>query len=164
MILKRSAFAVLALSGLLVAIQARSGQAAPSGALAVVEGQTLDVKADKLDVDVDQGTASLEGNVRAQMGDLEVLCPKIDIKYDQAPRVRWARGSGGVKARVKGIQATSSVVVVDLAQRVVNLSGGVRLTRGRGWVEANRASIDLSTHKVTLHEVKGSIPVDPPAR
>jgi lipopolysaccharide transport protein LptA len=163
-ILRRSILAALALSGAVAALSALGGGAAQAGPLAVVEGQTLDVKADKLDVDVDKGTAVLEGNVRAQMGDLEVLCPKVDIKYDEAPRVRWARGSGGVKIRVKGIEANSSVVVVDLAKRVVNLSGGVRLSRGRGWVEANRASLDLQTHKVTLHEVKGSIPVEPPQR
>lgn len=164
MVRRASIVAALALAVSLAVLCEPPGAAAKAGPLAVVEGQSLDVKADKLDVDVDKGTATLEGNVRVALGDLEVLCPKVDIRYDQAPRVRWARGSGGVKARVKGIEATSSAVVVDLAKRVVNLSGGVRLTRGRGWVEANRASIDLSTHKVTLHEVKGSIPVEPPAR
>jgi lipopolysaccharide export system protein LptA len=156
--------ASVALVGALAALLTISGTPAQAGPLATVEGQSLDVKADKLDVDVDKGTATLEGNVRAAMGDLEVLSPKIEIKYDEAPRVRWARGSGGVKMRVKGIEAASNTVVVDLAKRVVNLSGGVRLTRGRGWVQADRASVDLATHKVTLHEVKGSIPVEPPAR
>jgi lipopolysaccharide export system protein LptA len=161
---RRNLVGAILLLGALAALVPSAGTDAHAGPLAVVEGQTLDVRADKLDLDVDKGTAVLEGSVRATMGDLEVLCPKIEVRYDEAPRVRWARGSGGVKARVKGIEATSNVVVVDLAARVVNLSGGVRLTRGRGWVEADRASIDLATHKVTLHEVKGSIPVEPPAR
>ena len=164
MIRRLRLFGFLALIGLFGAVVTAGGAPAQAGPLATVEGQSLDVKADKLDVDVDKGTATLEGNVRAAMGDLEVLCPKIDIKYDQAPRVRWARGTGGVKIRVKGIEAASNTVVVDLAKRVVNLSGGVRLTRGKGWVQADRASVDLSTHKVTLHEVKGSIPVEPPSR
>jgi lipopolysaccharide export system protein LptA len=160
----RTILGVMASVGVLGLALPMGGTPASAGPLAVVEGQSLDIKAAKLDVDVDKGTATLEGDVSATMGELEVLCPKIEIKYDQAPRVRWARGSGGVKARVKGIEAVSNVVVVDLAKRVVNLSGRVRLTRGRGWVEADRASIDLATHKVTLHEVKGSIPVEPPAR
>ncbi len=29
------------------------------------------------------------------------------IQYDQAPRVKWARATEGVKARVKGIEATA---------------------------------------------------------
>jgi lipopolysaccharide export system protein LptA len=159
-----SLLVVVASIGAMALALPMAGAPANAGPLAVVEGQSLDIKAAKLDVDVDKGTATLEGDVRATMGELEVLCPKIEIKYDQAPRVRWARGSGGVKARVKGIEASSNVVVVDLAKRVVNLSGRVKLMRGKGWVEADRASIDLATHKVTLHEVKGSIPVEPPAR
>lgn len=140
------------------------GSTAQAGPLAVVEGESLDIKADKLDVDIDKGSALLEGNVEAKMGELSVSCPKVEIRYDQAPRVRWARGSGGVRARVRGIDATAQSAVVDLAKREVTLSGGVRLARGRGWVEAGRATIDLSTRKVTLKEVKGSIPVEPPAR
>ncbi|MFO0566838.1 MAG: LptA/OstA family protein [Polyangiaceae bacterium] len=143
------------------------GPGAPSaqaGPLGVVEGEKLDVKAEKLDVDIEKGTALLEGNVEAKLGELTVTCPKVEIRYDQAPRVRWAKGSGGVRARVKGIDATASSVVVDLAKREVTLSGGVRLARGKGWIEAGKATIDLSTKKVTLQEVKGSIPVEPPAR
>jgi lipopolysaccharide export system protein LptA len=138
--------------------------AAQAGPLAVVEGESLDIKADKLDVDIDKGTALLDGNVVAKMGELTVSCPKVEIRYDQAPRVRWAKGSGGVHARVKGIDATANSVVLDLSKRQLSLSGGVRLARGKGWIEAGKATIDLSTRKVTLQEVKGSIPVEPPAR
>ena len=56
--------------------------------LAVVAGETLDVKADKLDVDIVKGTAVLEGGVRAKMGELEVLCPKVEIRYDKTPKMR----------------------------------------------------------------------------
>ncbi len=137
---------------------------ASAGPLAVVEGEKLDIKADKLDIDIDKGTALLDGNVEAKLGELSVTCPKVEIRYDQAPRVRWVKGSGGVRARVKGIDAVASSVVVDLAKREVTLTGGVRLARGKGWVEAGKATIDLSTKKLTLSEVKGSIPVEPPAR
>lgn len=132
--------------------------------LATVAGEALDVKADTLNVDIDKGEATLLGNVHARLGELSVVCPKVDIRYDQAPKVRWARGSGGVEARLKGIVAKAEVVQVDVAARRVDLSGGVRLTRGKGWVQAGRASIDIATHKVTLHEVEGSIPVEPPPR
>ena len=138
--------------------------AAQADPLAVIAGETLDVKADKLDVDIEKGTATLTGNVSAVMGDLSVTCPKVEIKYDEAPKVRWARGTGGVNANIKGIIAKAASVEVDVATRSVKLSGSVRLSRGKGWVEAERAVIDIATRKVTLHEVKGSIPVEPPAR
>jgi lipopolysaccharide export system protein LptA len=154
------AAAALAAAGLIVSLPGE----AHSDPLAVIAGETLDVKADKLAVDIDKGTAVLEGSVRAKMGELEVLCPKVEIRYDEAPKVRWARGSGGVRARLKGIEASASSFEVDVARRSVKLVGAVRLSRGRGWVTAESATIDLSTRKVTLNEVKGSIPVEPPAR
>jgi lipopolysaccharide transport protein LptA len=132
--------------------------------LAVIAGETLDVKADQLDVDIEKGTATLTGNVTAVMGELSVACPKVEIKYDEAPKVRWARGTGGVNANIKGIIAKAASVEVDVAKRSVKLVGAVRLSRGKGWVEAERAVVDIATRKVTLHEVKGSIPVEPPAR
>jgi len=132
--------------------------------LATIGGQVLDVKANKLDVDINRGRATLEGDVHATLGEVTVVCPKVELTYDEAPRVKWARGTGGVEARVQGVVARAAVVEVDVAKGKVDLSGGVRLTRGQGWVEAERASIDLSTYRVQLHEVKGSIPVKPPAR
>jgi lipopolysaccharide export system protein LptA len=78
--------------------------------------------------------------------------------------VRWAKGSGGVTAKLKGIEATASQFEVDVAHRTIKLSGSVKLSRGRGWVTADSAAIDINTRKVTLEDVKGSIPVQAPER
>ncbi len=161
-IVNRSIIAAAFIGAFLAALA--PGEAAPNGALAVVAGETLDLKADQLDVDIEKGTAVLTGNVVATMGELRIACPKVDIRYDEAPKVRWARCSGGVRAGIKGIDASANVVELDVARRRVQLSGGVRISRGKGWVQAERASIDVATMKVSLHEVQGSIPVEPPAR
>jgi lipopolysaccharide export system protein LptA len=132
---------------------------ANAGPLGVIEGQTLDIGADKLDVDIQKGTAILEGHVVASLADMHVECARIELKYDEAPNVRWARGSGGVTAKLKGIEATAAQFEVDVAHRSIKLSGGVKLSRGRGWITADTAAIDINTRKVTLEDVKGSIPV-----
>jgi lipopolysaccharide export system protein LptA len=151
-----------------VAGAALLGPALPSeaqaGPLAVVAGETLDVTADSLEVDMARGSAVLDGNVHAVLGDLQVDCDKVEVRYDEAPNVRWARGSGGVNARAKGFAATAAAVEVDIQRRNVRLEGSVRLTRGRGWVTADSATIDLNTRKVVLNDVKGSIPVQTPNR
>ena len=134
------------------------------GPLGVIGGEALDVMAEKLDVDVDRGTATLNGKVRAKLGELLVECPKVDIRYDSAPNVRFAKGTGGVRAAFRDIVAKAEAVEVDVAKRQLLLTGGVQLTRGRGWVKADRALIDLATRKVSLQAVTGSIPVEPPAR
>ena len=132
--------------------------------LAVVEGEALDVSADRLDVDVERGTALLQGNVSTRLGELEVHCPTVEIKYDKSPRVSFARGTGGVSAKLKGIDATASIVEFDATSRTVAFHGSVRLSRGRGWVTAEHATVDIASGKVSLQDVKGSIPVDPVKR
>ena len=141
-----------------------SAQSAHADPLAVVEGQSLDVRADHLDVDIAKGTAVLQGHVHAVLGELEVECGKIDVRYDEAPVVRYARGSNDVTVRLKGIEAKAAALEVDVARRSVRLQGGVKVSRGRGWVTAEAAQIDIATRHVTLDDVKGSIPVQAPAR
>jgi lipopolysaccharide export system protein LptA len=153
------------LVGVVLSPFALSGtEAAHADPLVVVAGQSLDVRADHLDVDIAKGTAVLQGNVHAVLGELEVECGKIDVRYDEAPVVRYARGSSDVTVRLKGIEAKAATLEVDVARRSVRLQGGVKVSRGRGWVTADAAQIDIATRHVTLDDVKGSIPVQAPAR
>lgn len=93
-----------ALIAILLSPLALSGShSAKADPLAVVEGQSLDVRADHLDVDIAKGTAVLQGHVHAVLGELEVECGKIDVRYDEAPVVRYARGLDDVTVRLKGI-------------------------------------------------------------
>src|SRR5262245_47692930 len=146
-----------------VGVLAFAGDRAPARAapLGMIEGHALDVTADRLDVDVEKGTAELRGNVTARLGELELRCPTVELRYDKSPRVSWARGKGGVTAKFRGIEAAASTVELDAAARSVVLSGSVRLARGRGWVTAEQATIDVPTGRVSLQDVRGSVPVDP---
>jgi lipopolysaccharide transport protein LptA len=123
----------------------------------------LDLRADSLEVDMARGTALLDGKVHATLGDLQVDCAKVEVRYDEAPNVRWARGTGGVNARARGFSATASSIEVDVGRRSVRLAGAVKLSRGKGWVTADTATIDLATRKIVLNDVEGSIPVKTPA-
>ena len=127
------------------------------------EGEALQMSADKLELDVEARTALLTGHVKVARGAMTLSCPRVDVRYDQVPHVTWAKGTGGVVAEVKGVRAEAPEVEVDLARRTMDLRGGVRLTRGEGWITAERASIDIATAKVTMSDVKGSIPVPKPA-
>jgi lipopolysaccharide export system protein LptA len=140
------------------------GYTAHAEPLAVIEGEQLDVATDKLEIDVEKGTALLTGNVTLKLGDLAVQCPTVELKYDRSPRVSWAKGTGGITAHLKGIEATAQVVEFDASSRTVGLHGSVKLSRGRGWITAEHATVDIGTGKVSLAEVKGSIPVDPVRR
>jgi lipopolysaccharide export system protein LptA len=122
-------------------------------------GDAVKLQAERLDIDVMTGEATLTGKVTLAKGELTVSCPRIDLRFDHAPHVTWARGSGGVTADVQGVHAEAPSVEIDLTRQVVELSGGVKLTRGQGWLTADSARIDVATAKVSLTQVKGGIPV-----
>jgi lipopolysaccharide export system protein LptA len=124
-----------------------------------VGGETVSLQAERLDIDVLAGEATLTGKVTLAKGDLTVNCPKIELRFDHAPHVTWARGSGGVTADVRGVHAEAPTVEFDLTKQILDLRGGVKLTRGQGWLAADSARIEIATAKVSLVQVKGSIPV-----
>jgi lipopolysaccharide transport protein LptA len=140
-----------------------TGLSARADPLVTLDGEAIDVSADRVDVDVEQGVAELRGAVTARVGDVELRCDLVELRYDRSPRVSWARGTGAVSVHVKGIEATAASVELDARTRTVTLAGSVRLSRGRGWMTAERAVLDLATNKVSLQGVKGSIPVEPRA-
>jgi lipopolysaccharide export system protein LptA len=122
-------------------------------------GEGVKLEAEQLDIDVLAGEATLTGKVTLAKGNLTVTCPRIDLRFDHAPHLTWARGSGGVAADVQGVHAEAPSVELDLVGQRVELSGGVRLTRGQGWLTADSARIDIATARVSLTQVKGGIPV-----
>jgi lipopolysaccharide export system protein LptA len=134
----------------------------PSSGAHLLPGDSIDVQADQLDVDIASGGATLTGNVSLTKGELRVGCPRVELKFDNTPRVTWAKGTGGVVASVHGVHAEAPEAELDLDKQVLDLHGGVRLSRGQGWLQADRALIEIATAKVTLMQVRGSIPV--PAR
>jgi len=124
-----------------------------------VGGGDVRIESERLEVDVSAGTAILTGAVSLAKGDLHVHCPRLDLRFDMSPHLTWARGSGGVVADVRGVHAEAPEVEFDLVRQSLELRGGVKLQRGQGWLQAERATIDVASGKVTATQIKGSIPV-----
>jgi lipopolysaccharide export system protein LptA len=135
-----------------------------SAPLVQIGAEVLDVTAKQLDVDLTKGVALLDGGVHVRLGELDVSCDRVDIRYDDAPMVRWAKGSGNVRASMRGVTATAQSLEVEIPERRVRLVGDVKISRGKGWVQAEHASIDLPTGRITLGEIRGSIPIEAKAR
>jgi lipopolysaccharide export system protein LptA len=132
---------------------------ARAAGVAGVAGEALELAGERLDVDVERGTALLRGNVTVTFGHLEVRCTTVEMTYDGSPRIGSARATGNVTARLQGVEATAEVLELDVGARTASLQGGVRLTRGKGWLAAGSATVDLVSGKVSLRDVRGSIPI-----
>jgi lipopolysaccharide export system protein LptA len=144
----------LAIAGLLAPVTLARAEI-----LGGVGSEPVKLQADQLDIDILAGEATLTGKVTLTKGDLVVNCPRIELRFEHAPKLTWARGSGGVTADVRGVHAEAPSVELDLTKQVLDLRGGVKLTRGQGWLTADSARIDFGTAKVSLTQVKGAIPV-----
>ncbi len=150
--------ALLAAGTLLLTTSFAPRQADADALLDVGKGD-VSVQADKLELDVAAGSALLTGQVVLAKGDLAVKCPRFELKFDNSPHLMWAKGSGGVVADVRGVHGEAPEVELDLRKQTLELRGGVKLSRGQGWIQAEKATIELATARVTATQVKGSIPV-----
>jgi lipopolysaccharide export system protein LptA len=150
----------------LAALAAVSRPIAAGPARAFAEDDPLTMSADKLDLDVEARTAKLTGHVKLARGAMTLRCERVDARYDEKhdkPRVSWVKGTGGVVAEIKGVKAEAPEVEIDLVARSMALRGGVKITHGEGFLQAERASIDIATGRVSMTDVKGSIPIPKPA-
>lgn len=127
--------------------------------LATVDGEPVHVEGSRLEVDLPTGRAVLSGDVHIRRGELSVFCDRVEALYDKVPAVRWAKASGGVRARLRDFEAASKEAELALDRRELVLRGDVQLRRGGAWMRAKEATVDLKTHRVTLQKVRGSIPI-----
>lgn len=146
-----------AASAALLAALAVTGSLAADGRGS--EDAPIEMVADRLDLDVAARSAVLAGHVKLTRGTLSVSCPRVDVRYDQIPHVTWLKGTGGVVAEVSGVKAEAPEAELDLASQTLKLRGGVRLTRGDGWISAEQATVEITTSKISMTEVRGSIPI-----
>lgn len=147
---------------LAAALLLRGPEAAAEPPLLGLAAGEVHIEAERLEVDVYAGNALLTGAVALKKGDVSVKCPRLEVKFDTTPHVTWAKGAGGVAADVRGVHAEAPEVEVDLVRQSLELRGGVRLSRGQGFIQADKATIDLATAKVTATQVRGTIPVPKP--
>ena len=150
-----------AIAGIVLATTTFAPRVTADPLLDVAKGD-VSVQADSLEVDVAAGTAVLTGKVVLSKGDMTVRCPRFDLKFDATPHVRWAKGSGGVVADVRGVHGEAPEVELDMVKQTLEMRGGVKLSRGQGWIQAEKATIELATARVTATQIKGSIPVPKP--
>jgi lipopolysaccharide export system protein LptA len=158
----RRAIHVVFAAGLVLLTTSFAPREAEADPLLDVGKGDVGVQADKLEIDVATGSAVLTGQVVLSKGDMAVRCPRVELKFDSSPHLNWAKGSGGVVADVRGVHGEAPEVELDLKKQILELRGGVKLSRGQGWIQADKATIELANGKVTATQVKGSIPVPKP--
>ena len=141
----RALFLGLALMG---ATPALSQQAAIDfGGLSQDTSLPVEVAADNLDVNQNDGSAVFTGNVLVTQGEMKLSADRIQVSY-----------AGGDEGRIKTLNAIGAVTLVngaeaaeageavyDIDEGNVVMTGDVLLTQGQTALSGNRLVIDLTS-------------------
>ena len=121
-------------------------------------GEPVDVRADRVEVDLAKGTAVLEGNVELRRKGLSVHCPRLEASFDPEGKILRAKATAGVVVKLaeKNVRGDADEAEIDLVLRTAELRGTVRVSSGGTTLTAQRATMSLVTSRVTLEAVRGS--------
>lgn len=120
------------------------------GGLAFDSSAPIEVSADNLSVDQNDGAAIFEGNVIVAQGELRLAAEFIRVEYatdedgNRSPSIGRVNATGGVTFVNGGdaAEATEAVYTVESGDLV--LSGDVLLTQGPNAISGDRLIVDLT--------------------
>ena len=110
----------------------------------------IDIAADALEVQQDDGLATFTGNVVVIQGELILRADRVWVNYADdgdadAPEILAINAEGNVFLSTPAETAQGDVGVYDVENALITLVGAVVLTRGETAMRGNRLQLDLTT-------------------
>ena len=117
------------------------------GGLSQDTSAPVEVTADQLDVDQNDGSAVFSGNVLVTQGEMRLTAARIVVNYatGEAGRIQTMNATGGVTLVNGSEAAEAQEAVYDIDSGNVVMTGDVLLTQGQTALSGNRLTIDLET-------------------
>ncbi|MEL6642814.1 MAG: LptA/OstA family protein [Pseudomonadota bacterium] len=145
----RQTIAILALAALPAAALAQGTQVS-IGPLALDSGLPVEVTAEALSVDQENGNAVFSGGVTVVQGAMTLEAGEVRVEYattenDTGSGISKMLVSGGVTLLNGGDAAQAQEATYDLAAAQLIMQGSVVLTQGPTTISADRFVIDLAT-------------------
>ena len=140
----------------IVLAQVALGQSASIalGTSAFDKTQPVEVSADSLSVNQDDGTAIFDGNVLVVQGEVRLSAGKVTVEYSQEDGkpsgIARLLASGGVTFVTSSDAVEAKDAVYSVEQGTVRLSGDVLLTQGANAIAGDTLSINLETGSGTM--------------
>lgn len=106
----------------------------------------VEIAADSLSVDQDNGTAVFTGNVVIGQGDLRLSAARVGVIYSETGGIDKLDVSGRVTLATETEAVEADRAVYDIKGRTLQLTGDVIFTQGRSALSANTMMINLATN------------------
>jgi len=135
-------------AGLAIALMVASF---PALALKADRSKPMDIQADSLETRIDEGRATLTGNVRISQGSMNVRAARAVISQDDRQQVTRAVLEGAPATLAQDLDdggrldARARVIDYDVARGIVVLTGAVEIDQPRGSLRGERITYDLNT-------------------
>lgn len=144
----RSSLAALAVAAALAgAASAQQGTGVAFGGIRADTALPVEVTADQLSVNQEDGSATFSGNVVVGQGEMRLSAAEVRVEYAPEGRNRIERlhASGGVTlvSGAEAAEAQSAVYTIDSGEVV--LSGEVLLTQGANTLAGQKLTVNLRT-------------------
>ncbi|MDV4144589.1 MULTISPECIES: lipopolysaccharide transport periplasmic protein LptA [Shimia] len=106
----------------------------------------VEVNADSLSVDQENGTAIFRGNVRIKQGTMRMSAPEVHVFYnDSNSGIARLEGFGGVLLVDGPDAAESKDAVYRVEDSIVVMTGDVLVTQGTNTLQSQRMTVNLET-------------------
>lgn len=106
----------------------------------------VEVSADSLSVDQENGTAVFDGNVVIGQGEMRLAAGRVLVVYaEDQSRIRRLEASGGVTLVTGPDAAEAERADYDIDAGTVVMSGDVLLTQGTNALTSDSMTVDLKT-------------------
>lgn len=103
----------------------------------------VEVTADTLDVDQDNGQAVFQGNVVVGQGVMRLSAPRLLVVYKEEGGIERLEATGGVVLASGEDAAEADRADYSIDEGVVVMTGNVLLTQGANALTAQRMTVDL---------------------
>ena len=112
--------------------------------------EPIEISADAMSIDQDDGTALLPGNVVVGQGDLRLAAPKVTVDYTDEGGISRILAEGGVTVVTPEEEVAAQTALYTLSDDSMVLSGQVLLSQGRSAVSSETMRVDLASGTALL--------------
>ena len=106
--------------------------------------EPIEIAADSMAIDQENGSALLTGNVVIGQGDLRLAAPRVNVNYSEEGGISTIRATGGVTVVTPEEEVEAQTALYTLSEDSMFLSGDVLLSQGRSAVSAKTMRVNLA--------------------
>lgn len=150
-----AAFTVTAFASVTIVGQAAAQSFATEFESFSSSGAPIEIEADQLDVDDNEGLALYKGNVNLRQGEAHLKTAELRVFYDNkggdgGQNIQRIVAAGQVVLRSGDRTVSGDTAVVEMNKDTVTLTGNVVLVEGPNVLRGERLTVDLKTKQAKV--------------